>query len=49
MLENLNQSPEIRAERLAQIKAEIADGTYDTDEKMSVALDRLFAGLQSDE
>jgi flagellar biosynthesis anti-sigma factor FlgM len=49
MLENLNQSPEIRAERLAQIKAEIADGTYDTDAKMSVALDRLMASLQSDE
>jgi len=34
--------PEIRTERVAQIRAAIAEGTYETDEKLDIALDRLF-------
>lgn len=35
-------SGETRQEKLQRIKAEIADGTYDTDEKMDIAMMRLF-------
>ena len=47
MFDRLSQSSEVRAERLAQIKAEIDAGTYDTPEKMEAALSKLFseAGL----
>lgn len=34
--------PEIRAERVAQIKAAIENGTYETDERLNGALDRLL-------
>lgn len=39
--------PDIRADRVAQIRQAIADGSYDTDDKLDVALGRLldeFAG-----
>ena len=51
MLDQLNQSSEVRADRLAQIKAEIDAGTYDTPEKMEAALSKLFgeAGLDQDD
>ena len=47
MFDQLSQSSSVRAERLAQIKAEIDAGTYDTPEKMEAALSKLFgeAGL----
>ncbi len=31
-----------RTERIAEIRRQIADGSYDTDEKMSAALDRFL-------
>jgi len=34
--------PDIRADRVAQIKAQIADGTYMTDDKLDMALERLL-------
>ncbi|PQO29115.1 flagellar biosynthesis protein FlgM [Blastopirellula marina] len=34
--------PDIRADRVAQIKAQIADGTYLTDDKLDLALERLL-------
>ena len=34
--------PDIRADRVAQIKAQIADGTYETPEKLDIALSRLL-------
>lgn len=34
--------PDIRADRVASIKAQIADGTYLTDEKLDLALERLL-------
>lgn len=33
---------ETRAERLARIKQEIQDGTYDTDEKLELAVERMI-------
>lgn len=42
MLDQLSQNPDIRQERLARIKEAIANGTYDTDEKLEAALSRMF-------
>ncbi|MBX3422879.1 MAG: flagellar biosynthesis anti-sigma factor FlgM [Pirellulaceae bacterium] len=36
---------DIRAERVAEIRNAIAQGTYETPEKLSVALDRLLDSL----
>ena len=45
MLDRLSETPEIRAERLAQIKEAIENGAYDTDEKLEAALSRMFDSL----
>ena len=37
-----------RADLVARIRREIAEGTYDTPEKMEIALDRLLARLEQD-
>ncbi len=42
MLDEMTNESEMRAERLAQIKAAIDDGTYETDEKLDAALNRLL-------
>ena len=42
MLNEMAGSQDMRAERLDQIKAAIADGTYETQEKLNIALDRLL-------
>ena len=42
MLERLSETPEARAERLAQIKQAIQNGDYDTDAKLDAALERMF-------
>lgn len=34
--------PDIRADRVASLRAAIATGAYETDDKLNVALDRLF-------
>lgn len=39
------RSPESRAERLARIRREIAAGTYETQEKLEAAIDRLIGVL----
>jgi len=36
---------DIRADKVAQIKAEIAAGTYDDDKKLDAAVDRLLDDL----
>lgn len=38
-------SPDIRADRVATIRQAIADGTYETPERMSAALDKLLDTL----
>ena len=42
MLDRLSESPDVRAERIAQIKEAIENGEYDTDEKLEAALSRMF-------
>lgn len=50
MLDNLSRTSSLRDERLAQIKAAIEDGTYETPEKLEGALNRLLElhGLDED-
>ena len=49
MLENLHQSPDVRAERLAQIKAAIEAGEYETPEKLEAALSRMLSEIGLDD
>lgn len=44
-LDRIGETPEMRAERLAHIKAAIDDGSYETDEKLDAALSRMFDSL----
>lgn len=48
MLDRLSETPEIRAERLAQIQEAIESGAYDTDEKLEAALSKMFDSLGLD-
>ncbi|MHC4663901.1 MAG: flagellar biosynthesis anti-sigma factor FlgM [Planctomycetota bacterium] len=43
--EMLKEIPEVRAERLAEIRKEIEAGTYETDERINGAIDRLLDEL----
>jgi flagellar biosynthesis anti-sigma factor FlgM len=49
LLDKLSKSPEVRAERLAQIKAAIASGDYDSDEKLEAALMNLLQSMYGNE
>jgi negative regulator of flagellin synthesis FlgM len=49
LLDKLSKSPEVRAERLAQIKASIASGEYDSDDKLEAALMNLLQSIVSNE
>ncbi len=44
-LADSNQAGEIRWDRIRQIRAEIAAGTYETPEKLEIALRRLLKRL----
>ena len=48
MLDRLSETPEVRAERIAQIKEAIDNGAYDTDEKLEAALSKMFDSLGLD-
>lgn len=48
MLDKISQTPDLRQERLTRIKAEIENGTYDTDEKLEAALSKMFTSLGID-
>jgi flagellar biosynthesis anti-sigma factor FlgM len=48
MLDQLSQNPDVRQERIAAIKAAIANGTYDTDAKLEAALAKMFDSLGLD-
>jgi flagellar biosynthesis anti-sigma factor FlgM len=48
LLDKLSKSPEIRAERLAQIKAAIEAGHYDTEDKLEAALMNLFQSIANE-
>ena len=40
------KSNDVRADKVAQVKAQIEAGTYETDEKLDAAVDRLLDDLQ---
>jgi negative regulator of flagellin synthesis FlgM len=42
MLSQVHNLPEVRQDRVAEIRAQIKAGTYDTDEKLDIALSRLL-------
>ncbi|MCR4411587.1 MAG: flagellar biosynthesis anti-sigma factor FlgM [Thermoguttaceae bacterium] len=42
LVDRIRDLPEIREDRVARIRAEIAAGTYETDEKLQIALGRLL-------
>ena len=42
MVDRVNDLPEIRTDRVAEIRAQIEAGTYETDEKLDVALGRFL-------
>jgi len=42
LLSQARDLPEIRADRVAAIKAQIASGTYETDAKLDAALENLL-------
>ncbi len=42
MVSRARDLPDIRADRVAEIRAEIASGTYETADKLDVALGRLL-------
>ena len=44
-LDRINDLPEIRAGRVEQLRQAIAQGSYDTDEKLDLALDRLLSEI----
>lgn len=45
MLDGIGQLPEIRHERVEELRAQIASGAYETPEKLDVALDRMLDEL----
>jgi len=42
LMSKAHELPEIRWDRVNQIRAQIADGTYETDDKLRIAIGRLF-------
>jgi negative regulator of flagellin synthesis FlgM len=44
-LSSLSQAPEVRMDRILQIREEIANGTYETPEKYDKAVERLLKDL----
>ncbi len=45
-LAHLRALPEVRAERIAKLKQMIADGTFDTETRLSAAIDRMLEELR---
>jgi negative regulator of flagellin synthesis FlgM len=45
MLDGIGQLPEIRHEKVDEIRRQIAAGSYETSEKLEVALDRMLDEL----
>jgi negative regulator of flagellin synthesis FlgM len=41
----IHELPDVRADLVAQVKAEIQAGTYETPEKIDAAIDRLMDDL----
>jgi negative regulator of flagellin synthesis FlgM len=47
LLNGIGEIPDIRYEKINEIRAQLAAGTYDTPEKLEVALDRLLDDLRT--
>jgi negative regulator of flagellin synthesis FlgM len=45
MLDGIHRMPEIRHERVEEIRRQIAEGVYETPEKLEIALDRFLDEL----
>jgi len=45
LISQIHDLPEVRADRVAELRAQIAAGVYETEEKISIALDRLLDEL----
>jgi negative regulator of flagellin synthesis FlgM len=45
MISRVHELPEMRADRIAEIRAELAAGTYETEEKLDMAIGRLLDEL----
>lgn len=43
---NENEQPKVRTELVERVRREIAEGSYDTPEKMEIALERLLKRLE---
>lgn len=48
LMQRLRDTPEIREDLVARIRAEIDAGTYETAEKLSSAIDAMIADADSD-
>jgi negative regulator of flagellin synthesis FlgM len=46
MLDGISRLPEIRHERVAEVRRQIAEGIYETPAKLELALDRLLDELR---
>ena len=42
LVSRINSLPDVRADRVADLRAQIASGAYETDAKLDVAIDRLL-------
>jgi len=42
LIDRVRELPEVRQDRINQIRAQIAKGTYETDEKLEIALERFL-------
>ncbi len=42
LIDQVRDLPDIRQDRVNQIRAQIAQGTYETDEKLNIAVGRLL-------
>jgi negative regulator of flagellin synthesis FlgM len=47
MLDGISRLPEIRHEKVEEIRRQIAAGVYETPEKLELALDRLLDEIRS--
>ncbi len=45
MLDGISRLPDIRHEKVAEIRSQIASGTYETPAKLEMALDRMIDEL----
>lgn len=46
LMSEVSSLPEVRAEKIAQVRAEIEAGTYITPEKLDIAVERLLEDIQ---